>query len=112
MVIVMIILYFIGREITLLVCLSLCNGTWNKIKTNVKPNNLIERVFLSFLLKAKTQYTTIVSFGVVSANVEIINTILCIVFYLLNFKTYLLIWGIIWLLHFSILIYMYRKSVR
>jgi len=57
--IVMIALYFIGREITLFVCLSLCSGTWRKIKARIKPKHIAERVFLFFLI---TRYAHIIRF--------------------------------------------------
>jgi hypothetical protein len=112
MLIVIIILYFVGREITLLICLSLCNGSWNRIKTKVKAKNILERVTLSYLLKAKTQHTTIIRFGFTFVNVETINTTICVIFYLHDFKNYLLIWGIIWLLHFSVFTFMFRKAAK
>lgn len=112
MLIVIVLLYLIGREITLLVCLSLCKGSWKKVRASIRPNNLIARVFLTYLLGAKTQYAHIIRFGVISADAEMINTGLCIVFYLLDFKHYLLIWALIWLLHFSVFTFLFRKCVR
>ena len=110
--IVMIALYFIGREITLFVCLSLCSGTWRKIKARIKPKHIAERVFLFFLMKAETRYAHIIRFFVIFINAELINTITCAVLYCLNCKDYLFIWAIIWLLHFSVFTFIIRKYVR
>lgn len=104
--------YLMGRVITVFSCSALCKGKWRKIRANIRAKNLIERISLSYFQKARTDYPGIIKFEIISINVELINSILCFILNLMGYFNYMLIWSILWLLHISILTYLFRVFVR
>ena len=107
-----IILYVFGRFLTINACRSVCNGKWKKIKENVRPSNIWEAVTLSYFLKQKTKHPYIMEYMIITINAEIINSLLCVLFFIWGHNRYILTWVTVWLVHLIVLTFLFRKYVR
>lgn len=110
--IMLLIFYLFGRFLTKNACRTICNGKWKKIKKTVHPTNIWEWITFSYFLRQKTKYPYIMEFMVIAINFEILNSILCVLLFIINYNRYIIIWCVVWCVHLTILTTLFRKYVR
>ena len=110
--IMVLIFYLFVRLLTINACRSVCNGNWKKIKQKALPSSIWEAITLSYFLKQKSKHLCIIKYMVIAVNAEIINSVLCVLLFLQGHNRYILIWTAVWLVHLTVLTFLFRKYVR
>ena len=110
--ILILVFFLLGRVLTVFSCFALCKGKWRKIRARVVPRDFIERITLSYLWRARTDYPRIMRFEIIAIHVETVSSVLCVALNLLGYMDYMLIWALLWVIHLTILTSLFQHFVR